>query len=79
MFINHRFTDGRQKTVLCGLVYHDVESGKTYMQDRGAWIKKQGKGTIVYFMPGHAASDYENKSISRIVLNAIMWSPTQGR
>jgi len=73
VFINHKFTDGREKVVLCGIVYHDAESDKTYMQDRGAWIKKQGKGTIVYFMPGHAVSDYENKNISRIILNAITW------
>ena len=43
------------------------------MQDRGAWIKKQDKGTIVYFMPGHAVSDYQNKSISQMILNAIRW------
>ena len=79
VFINHKFTDGREKIVLCGIVYHDAESGKTYMQDRGAWIKKQGRGTIVYFLPGHAVSDYENKNISQIILNAITWSPTQGR
>jgi len=76
VFLNHKFTDGREKTVLCGIVYHDPESGRTYMQDRGAWIKKQGKGTIVYFLPGHAVSDYENKNISQIILNAITWSPT---
>lgn len=74
VFINHKFTDGREKIVLCGIVYYDKESDKTYMQDRGAWIKKQGKGTIIYFMPGHAASDYENKNISQIILNAIKWS-----
>jgi hypothetical protein len=74
VFINHKFTDGRQKTVLCGIVYHDKDSDKTYMQDRGAWIKKQGKGTIIYFMPGHTASDYENKNISQMILNAIRWT-----
>ncbi|MHC4434005.1 MAG: ThuA domain-containing protein [Planctomycetota bacterium] len=79
VFLNHKFTDGREKTVLCGIFYHDPESGKTYMQDRGAWIKKQGKGTIVYFMPGHAVSDYENRNISQIILNAIMWPSTEGR
>ena len=79
VFINHKFTDGREKIVLCGIVYHDAESGRTYMQDRGAWIKKQGRGTIVYFLPGHAVSDYENKNISQIILNAITWSPAQGR
>lgn len=73
VFINHKFTDGREKTVLCGIVYHDAETNKTYMQDRGAWIKKQDKGTIVYFMPGHAVSDYENKNISQMILNAIRW------
>jgi len=73
VFINHKFTDGREKIVLCGIVYHDTESDKTYMQDRGAWIKRQGKGTIVYFMPGHTASDYENRNISQMILNAIRW------
>jgi len=73
VFINHKFTDGREKVVLCGIVYNDKESDKTYMQDRGAWIKRQGKGTIVYFMPGHIASDYENKNISQMILNAIRW------
>ena len=73
VFINHRFTDGRQKTVLCGLIYTDKESGKTYMHDRGAWIKQQGKGTIVYLMPGHSVSDYQNENIARMVLNAVNW------
>jgi hypothetical protein len=77
VFVNHKFTDGREKTVLCGIVYRDAETGKTYMQDRGAWLKKQGKGTIVYFMPGHAPSDYENRNISQIVLNAATWDPAQ--
>jgi len=75
VFINHKFTDGREKVVLCGIVYYDAESNKIYMQDRGAWLKKQGKGTIVYFMPGHAVSDYQNKSISQMILNAITWPP----
>ena len=74
VFINHKFTDGREKVVLCGIVYHDRENNKTYMQDRGAWIKKADKGTIVYFMPGHAVSDYENKNISQMILNAIIWT-----
>ena len=75
VFINHRFTDGRQKTVLCGLIYTDKATGKTYMQDRGAWIKKQGKGSIVYLMPGHSVSDYQNENIAQMVLNAVNWQP----
>jgi len=75
VFINHKFTDGREKTVLCGLVYHDKETNRTYLQDRGAWIKPQGQGTIVYFMPGHAPSDYQKNGISQMILNAIRWTP----
>jgi trehalose utilization protein len=73
VFINHRFTDGREKTVLCSLIYTDKATGKTYMQDRGAWIKNQGKGTIIYLMPGHCVSDYQNENIAQMVLNAINW------
>ncbi len=73
VFVNHRFTDGRDKTVLCGLIYTDKATGKTYMQDRGGWIKTQGKGTIVYLMPGHCASDYQNQRVAQMVLNAITW------
>jgi len=73
VFVNHRFTDGRDKTVLCGLIYTDKATGKTYMQDRGGWIKTQGKGTIVYLMPGHCASDYQNQRVAQMVLNAVTW------
>jgi len=79
VFVNHKFIDGREKTVLCGIIYRDAETGKTYMQDRGAWLKRQGKGTIFYFMPGHAVSDYENKNIAQIILNAITWPQTQSQ
>jgi len=75
VFLNHKFTDGREKTVLCGLVYQDKETNRTYLQDRGAWIKERGRGTIVYLMPGHTASDYQKKGISQMILNAIRWTP----
>jgi hypothetical protein len=73
VFINHRFTDGREKTVLCGLIYTDKTTAKTYMQDRGTWIKDQSKGTIVYLMPGHCVSDYQNENIAQMILNAVNW------
>jgi hypothetical protein len=78
VFINHKFTDGREKTVLCGLVYRDKETNRTYMQDRGVWIKRQGQGTIVYFMPGHTASDYQDNRIPQMILNAIRWIQDNG-
>ena len=34
---------------------------KLFVQDRAGWIKKTGKGQVVYFMPGHSKLDYENK------------------
>ena len=70
-FINHTFKDGREKRVLCGLVYTDKATGRVYMQDRGAWIKKQGRGIIFYLMPGHSVSDYENEGIAQMILNAV--------
>jgi len=65
VFLNHKSTDGREKIVLCGIVYQDQEANRTYLQDRGAWIREQGRGIIVYFIPGHAASDYQRNGISR--------------
>ena len=73
VFVNHSFADGRNKTVLCGLIYTDKASGRTYMQDRGGWSKTQGKGTIVYLMPGHCISDYQNQIVAQMVLNAVTW------
>ena len=69
--MNHKFTDGREKTVLCGLKYRDARNGQIFMQDRAVWLKDYGKGQIVYFMPGDRASDYANKSIAQMILNAI--------
>jgi hypothetical protein len=75
VFINHRFTDGREKTVLCGFKYYDESAKRLYMQDRAAWVKKCGQGEIVYFMPGHVSSDYENRNHVQMILNAIHWKP----
>jgi trehalose utilization protein len=58
-----------------GFKYFDDRVGKVFMQDRAGWIKREGDGEIVYLMPGHAASDYENRNIAQMVLNAIEWQP----
>jgi len=73
VYLNHKFTDGREKTVLMGLKYYDDRVDHTFMQDRAGWIKPQGQGMVVYLMPGHSASDYQNPNIAQIVLNAINW------
>ncbi len=75
VYLNHKFTDGREKTVLCGLKFYDTRNLTWYFQDRAAWIKPQGKGHIVYFLPGHTAKDYENKNMTQMILNAILWKP----
>ncbi len=75
VYLNHCFKDGREKTVLCGFKYKDPETGKVWMQDRGAWFKPVEDGMLFYFQAGHAASDYENPNISQMILNAIRWDP----
>ena len=75
VYMNHKFTDGREKIVLCGFKFFDKRNNKLFMQDRAVWLKKYGKGEIVYFMPGHKPSDYENQNVSQMILNAIHWKP----
>lgn len=75
VYLNHKFTDGREKTVLMGLTYFDDRVGKVFMQDRAGWTKRAGDGEIVYLMPGHSVSDYRNRNVAQMVLNAIEWEP----
>jgi len=73
VYLNHQFTDSSQKILLCGFKFYNEKTGRWFMQDRAAWIKHYGQGEIVYFMPGHRPSDYENKNIAQMILNAIVW------
>ena len=75
VYMNHKFTDGREKTVLCGFKYLDDRNGQLFMQDRAAWTKPYGDGEVVYLMPGHSAADFENNNFSQMILNAINWKP----
>lgn len=74
VYMNHKFTDGRQKTVLCGFKFLDKRNNTLFMQDRAVWLKPYGKGHIIYLMPGHKPSDYENQGVSQMILNAIQWT-----
>jgi hypothetical protein len=58
-------------TILMGLAYTDSKSGKTWIQDTAGWFRREGKGVVVYFMPGHTQHDFENPAYGRIVVNAI--------
>ena len=71
VYLNHKFTDGREKIVLMGLKYFDDRNQVLFMQDRAGWIKKAGKGDIIYLLPGHEPPDYENPNVSQMILNAV--------
>jgi hypothetical protein len=70
IFLNQGSTDGREKTILFG--FQTEVDGKTYMQDRGGWLKKAGSGYLLYFQPGHLASDFTPDYV-QIIANAINW------
>jgi len=73
VYLNHVHTEPR--TLLMGLCYTDSKSGATYSQERAGWIKPAGKGWVIYLMPGHRWSDFENVAYGRIVLNAVIFKP----
>lgn len=72
-YMNHKFTDGREKTVLLGFQYTDPRNHAFFEQDRTAWFKSYGAGMIFYFQPGHFSQEYQNPNISQMILNAIIW------
>ncbi len=75
VFLNHQFTDGRQKTVLFGFKYKNPKTGEMIMQDRAGWYKPAEKGWAFYFQPGHLVEDFQNRSYCQIILNAMTWKP----
>jgi len=75
VYVNHHFTDGRQKTVLLGFSYRDDRNGVHFMQDREGWLKPSGRGFIVYLQMGHFAEEWRQPVVAQLVLNAIRWRP----
>jgi len=73
VYMNHKFTDGREKTVLVGFKFYDQRNGEIFMQDRAVWLKKYGEGLVFYFMPGETPADYRNTNIAQMILNAVIW------
>lgn len=73
VFLNEHFTDGREKEVLFGVKGADPETGKVYMQDRGGWFHRKGKGWLFYFQIGHGTADFQNRSYCQILLNCLTW------
>ena len=74
VYLNHKFADGAEKTILLGLKFLDTRINELFMQDRAGWYKKAGKGEIFYFMPGHSSLDFQHSNYSQMILNAIQYS-----
>ncbi len=72
-YVNVKFTDGREKTVLFGFSYTDPRTQAHFEQDRSGWTKLAGAGRIVYLQPGHFPEEFANPNIAQMVLNAIVW------
>lgn len=77
VYLNHKFTDGREKTILAGLKFFDERNNQLFMQDRAVWYKKIENGDVFYFMPGHSLLDFQNQNYSQMILNAINFSPNE--
>ncbi|PYR61794.1 MAG: hypothetical protein DMF85_01405 [Acidobacteria bacterium] len=75
VYMNVPFTDGHEKTVLLGFKYLDDRNGALYMQDSEGWVKRAGKGWIVYLQMGHTTHEFEHPAVAQMVLNAIAWTP----
>ena len=73
VYLNHVLTDRR--SILMGFKYSDANSGKIYLQEHAGWCKPAGKGHLVYLLPGHSKSDFEDPCYAQIVVNAITWKP----
>jgi hypothetical protein len=73
IYFNHKFTDGREKTVLMGYKYFDDRNEQLFMQDRAGWTKPSGDGEIIYLMPGHSSQEFENPQYRQMILNAVQW------
>lgn len=73
VYLNHVLTEPRQ--LLLGFKYTDATSGQVYEQKHAGWMRKSGKGWIVYLMPGHSLSEFEDPAYARIVVNAVIWQP----
>jgi len=74
VYLNHALTGRR--TVLMGLKYTDPKTGRSFMQDRAGWLKRAGKGWIIYFQAGHSAADFEVPAYARILANAVIYQPS---
>src|SRR5262249_16271770 len=75
VYLNHVLAEDKTRTILLGVRYADKESGKTFMQNLGGWVKPADKGWVIYLQAGHSFPDLKNPTFERILLNALVWNP----
>lgn len=75
VFLNQQCTDGTEKTILFGFKTINPKTGQMVQQDRSGWLKKAGKGWIIYFQAGHSSSDFQNPLYLQMIQNALTWNP----
>ncbi len=75
VYMNVKFTDGKDKTVLLGCKYLDDRNQVLFQQTTDGWVKPSGKGWIVYLQMGHSTHEYQNPAVAQMVLNAVAWKP----
>lgn len=76
VYLNHVLSGPH--TRLLGLRYTDERTGVRWMQETAGWVRRAGRGRVVYLMPGHTAAEFDEPVYSRLIANAIVWAP-QGR
>lgn len=74
VYMNVKFSDGKEKTILLGYKYLDDRNQILHQQSTSGWLKPSGKGWIIYLQMGHSAHEYENAAVAQMVLNAITWN-----
>jgi hypothetical protein len=72
VYLNHVFSGPR--TVLLGVRYEEKLSGRLYMQPTAGWYRRADKGSVMYFMPGHKASDFDVPVYAQILANAVQFA-----
>ncbi len=73
VYLNHVLVGDR--TLLLGFRYVAPGTGQVYEQTTAGWLRRAGRGWIIYLMPGHSSRDFEEPAYARIVANALLWQP----
>ena len=76
IFHNQRFTDGDAKTILFGYLL-EVKAAAALpanvppCEETSGWLKRTGRGMVLYLQASHAAHDFKNKRFARVILNCL--------